>query len=165
MTACLDDAQAHAEAFDLAHLAEHLQGIEGAVDTDPALTVGSAKELVEATAKTILDGRGIIYGKSDDLPKLARAAFGALRQLPDDGPDAAKGAKIIKRTLSNLASVLQGLAEIRGLYCTGHGRASAARGISPRHARLAACAAATLATYLLDTHNETPLPSPRNGAT
>lgn len=131
----------------------------------PALAIGSAKELVEATAKTILDGRGIIDGKSDDLPKLAKAAFGALRQLPDEVPDAAKGAEIIKRTLSNLAWVVQGLAEIRGLYGTGHGCNGATRGISPRHARLAVGAAATLATYLLDTHKETPLPSPRNGAT
>jgi hypothetical protein len=76
-------------------------------------------------------------------------------------PDAAKGAEIIRRTLSNLASVVQGLAEIRGLYGTGHGRSGKVRGVGARHARLAVGAAATLATYLLDTHQETPLPSPR----
>ncbi len=162
VTARLDDAKAHAEAFDLAHLGEHIRRIEGAIDADPALAIGSAKELVETTAKTILEGRGIAYGKSDDLPKLAKATFAVLRQLPDDVPDAAKGAEIIKRTLSNLASVVQGLAEIRSLYGTGHGRGGAARGVSPRHARLAVGAAATLATYLLDTHKETPLPAPGN---
>lgn len=158
MIARLDDAKAHAEAFDLAHLGEHVRRIEGAIDADPALAIGSAKELVETTAKTILESRGIAYGKSDDLPRLAKATFGVLRQLPDDVPDATKGAEIIKRTLSNLASVVQGLVEIRSLYGTGRGRAGTARGVSPRYARLAVVAAATLATYLLDTHKETPSP-------
>ena len=129
---------------------------------DPALAIGTAKELVETTAKTILDGSGITYGKSVDLPKLAKAPFGARHQLPDDVPDAAKGAEIIKRTLFKLAPVVQGLAEIRGLYGTGHGRSGKVRGVGARHARLAVGAAATLATYLLDTRQEPP--SPPRGA-
>jgi len=44
VTARLDDAKAHAEAFDLAHLGEHVRRIEGAIDADPALAIGSAKE-------------------------------------------------------------------------------------------------------------------------
>lgn len=161
VTARLDDAKAHAQTFDLAHPGEPVRRIEGAIDTDPARAIGPAEELVETTAKTILDGSAIAYGKSADLPKLARPTFAALRQLPDDIPGAAKGAEIIRRTLSNLASVVQGLAEIRGLYGTGHGRSGKVRGVGARHARLAVGAAATLATYLLDTQQETPLPSPR----
>ena len=160
VAARLDDARAYAETFDLAHLDEHIRRIESAVDTDPALAIGSAKELVETTAKTILDARQIPYGKADDLPKLTKAVCGALGQLPDGVPEAAKGAEVIRRTLSNLASVAQGLAELRGLYGTGHGRSGTARGLGPRHARLAVGAAATLATYLFDTHKESPLPSP-----
>jgi hypothetical protein len=68
VTARLDDAKMHAETFDLAHMGEHIRRIEGAIDTDPAAAIGSAKELVETTAKTILDQRGVAYGKNDDLP-------------------------------------------------------------------------------------------------
>lgn len=160
VAARLDDARAYAEAFDLAHLDEHIRRIESAVDTDPALAIGSAKELVETTAKTILDARQIPYGTGDDLPKLTKAVCGALGQLPDSVPEAAKGAEVIRRTLSNLASLAQGLAELLGLYGTGHGRSGTARGLGPRHARLAVGAAATLATYLFDTYNESSLPSP-----
>jgi hypothetical protein len=60
---------------------------------------------------------------------------------------------------TNLASVVQGIAELRGWYGTGHGKDGKARGLSPRHARarLAVGSAATLAFYLLDTDRETPL--------
>ena len=160
VAARLDDARAHAEAFDLAHLHEHIRRIEGAVDIDPGLAIGSAKELIETTAKTILDARGTSYAKTDDLPKLTKAVCAALGQLPDGVPEAARGADAIRRTLSNLASIVQGLAELRSLYGTGHGRTGTSRGLKPRHARLAVGAAATLATYLFDTHKETPLPSP-----
>ena len=160
VAARLDDARAHAEAFGLAHLQEHIRRIESAVDSDPGLAIGSAKELIETTAKTILDARGTGYAKTDDLPKLTKAVCAALGQLPDGVPETARGADAIRRTLSNLASIVQGLAELRSLYGTGHGRTGTSRGLKPRHARLAVGAAATLATYLFDTHKETPRPCP-----
>jgi len=47
------------------------------------------------------------------------------------------------------------LAELRGLYGTGHGKHGKASGLSPRHAKLAVGAAATLTTFLFETHMET----------
>jgi hypothetical protein len=46
---------------------------------------------------------------------------------------AAKGAETIKRVLSNLPTIVQGLAELRGLTGTGHGKEGKARGLQPRH--------------------------------
>ena len=57
--------------------------------------------------------------------------------MRDDVPQAAKGAEMVKRVLSNLATIVQGVAELRGLYGTGHGKDGKARGLQPRHARLA----------------------------
>lgn len=49
----------------------------------------------------------------------------------------------------------QGMAELRNLYGTGHGpSAKTNRGIQPRHARLATGVAATLASFLFETHLE-----------
>jgi hypothetical protein len=62
---------------------------------------------------------------------------------------------VIKRLLSSLATIANGLAELRGLYGTGHGKHGKASGLSRRHAKLAVSAAATLATFLFETHNET----------
>jgi hypothetical protein len=54
--------------------------------------------------------------------------------------------------LSNLGTIGNGLAELRGLYGTGHGKTAE---LSARHAKLAVGAAATLATFLFETHKET----------
>jgi hypothetical protein len=152
----LADAKAFAEKFQLNHLSEHIKRIETSIDTDPAQAIGSAKELVETVAKTILTNRRITYGASDDLLHLGKAVFKALKQLPDDIPNAAKGADTIKKMLSNLASVIQGIAEMRGLYGTGHGKDGKAKGLQPRHARLVVGMATSLAVYWVDTDNETP---------
>lgn len=60
----------------------------------------------------------------------------------------------MRRLLGNLGNVAQGLAELRNLYGTGHGRTGSAKGLSARHARLAVGSAGTLATFLLETHEE-----------
>jgi hypothetical protein len=56
--------------------------------------------------------------------------------------------------LSNLATITNGIAELRNSYGTGHGKDSKAKGLGSRHAKLAVGAASTLAVFLLETHNE-----------
>jgi hypothetical protein len=66
-----------------------------------------------------------------------------------------RGSDIIKRLLSNLGTIGNGLAELRGLYGTGHGKHAKTGGLTARHAKLAVGAATTLATFLFDTHKDT----------
>lgn len=152
----LADAKAIATTFDAAHMAEQIHRIEASVDTDPALAIGTAKELVESCFKTICAERGIEYGK-EDLPQLAKKVFKSLKLVPEDIPEAAKGAQTIRVLLSNLATVVQGVAEIRSLYGTGHGKEGRAKGVSPRHAKLAVGAASALVTFIFETHLESAL--------
>jgi hypothetical protein len=128
--------------------------MEGAVDTDPELAIGTAKEFVESICKTILDERSIEYDTKDDLPALVKKSTKALRLTAEDISDDAKAAKTIKRMLNNLGTIVQGSAELRNAYGTGHGKSKieAKRGLTPRHARLAVGAAATLGVFLFETH-------------
>jgi len=73
--------------------------------------------------------------------------------VPEGIADAVKGAETIKRVLSNLGSIVYGLAELRNLYGSGHGRSGPLRGLTPRHARLAVSSAGALCTFLLETHD------------
>jgi hypothetical protein len=149
------DVRAAAQELNAPHLADTIRRIEAAVDADPSLAIGSAKELIETCCKTILSERGV----TEDLDKLelgplVKRTAKQLALVPESIPDSARGAESIRRVLSNLATVTQGLAEIRNLYGTGHGKDGKRRGLAPRHARLAVGAATTLATFLLDTHRE-----------
>lgn len=151
----LADAKAIATSFDANHIHDQIQRIEASIDADPALAIGTAKELVESCFKTILGERGIQYGSGEDVLELGKKVFKALKLVRDDVPQAAKGAETIKRVLSNLATIVQGVAELRGLYGTGHGKEGKARGLQPRHARLAVGAASSLVTFVFQTHIET----------
>lgn len=141
-------------SLDLPELHRQIQRMQSAVDDDPGLAIGTAKELVESVCKTILGQRNIGYAGDADIGQLVKDARKALGLIPDSIPNAAKGAESIRRLLSNLGSIAQGLSELRNLYGTGHGKDGGARGLSPRHARLAVGSAATLATFLLETHVE-----------
>ena len=140
-----------AETLHYPRLAEQVDLLVDAAESNPALAVGIAKETIETVCKSILEARGVQPGKPD-LGKLVRDTAKELELLPDSIPNNAKGAGTIKRLLSNLTQVSQGMAELRNLYGTGHGRGARDQSVRPRHARLAVNAAATLVTFLLETH-------------
>ena len=137
---------------DGSYVSRQITRMETAIINDPDLAIGTAKELVETCCKTILSERNIVVPKNSNLPQIVKIAIKELRLTPNDIPDAAKASKTIKRLLSNLATITQGIAELRNQYGTGHGKHAATKGLSARHAKLAVGAASTLAVFLIETH-------------
>lgn len=150
----LEAVRSVAEALNADYVTQQITRLEAAVASDPELAIGTAKEFVETICKTILRECGDAVSSNLDLPQLVRQVRERLDLLPEDIPEKAKGAETIKRLLSNLGSVAQGLAELRGLYGSGHGKDARVRALGSRHARLAVGAAATLAVFLFETYEE-----------
>lgn len=144
----LTDVEAASNKFDVVELKKHATRIRRSIGDDPEQAIGSAKELLETALKTVLEEHGQKSG-TDDLPKLMRRAQKELELDPRDIDGALPGADKIKRTLSNMAQLVDGVAHVRNLYGTGHGR-SRARELGIAHARLVVNAAVSLATFLLD---------------
>lgn len=151
----LDDLKQKADNLNANHLAEQIRRMEDSVETDPTLAIGTAKELIETCCKTILAERGKTLTGTPDIPILTKETLKELKLVPEGVPNSARGADVIKRILSNLSTVGHGLAELRGLYGTGHGQHGSTAGLAPRHAKLAVGAAATLAIFLFETHEQT----------
>ena len=143
-----------ADALDANWMRGEVQRLERAVDTDPSLAVGTAKDLVETCCKTILTRRNVDMPKTADLPKLVRLVATELKLVPDGISEATKGANIIRGILTNLAVLTHGLAELRGLYGSGHGRDGKHRGLGPRHARLAVATAVAFIDFVTETYHE-----------
>lgn len=137
---------------DATYVTQQITRMEASVVNDPDLAIGTAKELVETCCKTILHDRGVEIPKNADLPQLVKLTSKELHLTPEDIPDEAKASETIRRLLNNLASITQGIAELRNKYGTGHGKLSKAIGLTPRHAKLAVGAASTLAVFLVETH-------------
>ena len=151
----LDGIKENAAEFDAKHLAEQIRRMEQSIESDPPLAICTAKELIETTCKTILAERGKPVTGTPDIPTLTKETLKELKLVPDSVPDSARGSDVIKRLLSNLGTIGNGIAELRGLYGTGHGEHGQTSGLNARHAKLAVGAAATLTTFLFETHKET----------
>jgi len=151
----LDDLKQKAQSLDANHLTEQIRRMEDSVETDPSLAIGTAKELIETCCKTILAVRGVAISGTPDIPTLTKTTLKELNLVPEGVPSAARGADVIKRLLSNLSTVGHSLAELRGLYGTGHGQHGSTAGLTTRHAKLAVGAASTLAVFLFETHEQT----------
>lgn len=139
---------------DTSYVLRQITRMEAAVENDPSLAIGTAKELVETVCKTILKERSIKLTGNKNLPKLVKATAKELKLTPSDIADDAKASDSIKRLLSNLATITNGVAELRNSYGTGHGKEAKSRGLTSRHAKLAVGSASTLAIFLVETHNE-----------
>jgi hypothetical protein len=136
---------------DAAMILDSFARIDRALPGDPAQAIGSAKELVEATAKTVLLELGVPFdGRTAQLPSLVDAAQRALLLHPQQhalGPD---GTNSVKRILGGLMTIALGLGELRNDgWGTGH--AAHRVGLRPRHAHLAVNVAQTWRRLVLDT--------------
>ncbi len=134
------------------YLSRQITRMEAAIEADPDLAIGTAKELVETCCKTVLAAAGVEPAKNWKMPRLLKETATQLQLTPEGVPDQAPAANTIKGVLGSLGQIVHGLAELRNEYGTGHGRAPGAGGLQARHARLAAGAASTLAMFLFETH-------------
>jgi hypothetical protein len=135
-------------------MAKAIERMERSIDTDPELAIGTAKELAESCCKSILTKREIEFSKGADLNDLTKLLVKELQLVPDGVSDQAKGAENIRLILRNLTQLTNNLAQLRGMYGTGHGKDGQHRGLQPRHARLAVGSAVAFIDFVAETYRE-----------
>jgi hypothetical protein len=135
------------------YISQQINLMESSIDAAPHVAIGTAKELIETCCKTVLEGRNKEVDENWNITRLVKATTDELELSPASVSDEKKASQTIKRILGSLSSVIQGIAELRNDYGSGHGKDGNFVGLGPRHARLAVGAASTLAAFLLETHN------------
>jgi len=129
--------RAAADFLDARFMQDQLSRAESAVQNDPALAIGTAKELVETCCKTMLGKLSIEIPEGIELPRMANMLLEELELLPRTVDAADKGADALRALLGNFANIPHRLAELRNLYGTGHGKDGKFQGLEPHHAQLA----------------------------
>ena len=120
MAVPLEDVEDVANRLDVIELNRHAARIRHSLRDDPEQALGSAKELLESVLKAVLNIEG--ERASNDIPTLLRQAQRELDLDPRSVGEDVPGKETIRRTLSNLGQIVIGVAEVRNLYGTGHGR-------------------------------------------
>lgn len=140
------------EAFDSDYISSQIDLMLNMKDENPTEAIGKAKELIESCCKTILELEGCAVEKDWEVPRLVDETFKHFHLMPKKIADDIKGAKSIKAILGNLKAIAQGIAELRNLYGSGHGKPSSYKGLEGRHASLAIGSSTTLVRFLWDSY-------------
>lgn len=140
-----------ADNFSSEEMMAQIKRMENAIEDDPELAIGCAKEIIESCCKHILTEENIVFDKNIEIPKLIKTTCETLELIPQNIQNNVKGAETIKRIIQQLAALPHGLAELRNFYGTGHGRGQKSK-LSSRHARLAVGASSTVVIFLHDTY-------------
>ncbi|MBE5471744.1 abortive infection family protein [Mycobacteroides abscessus] len=118
-------------------------------EDDPALALGSAKDLLEAIAKFVLDELSWPYGDSDDFNKLWHFARERLGLLPQDvaaGPAQSQ----VRAILQSSWTIASKVNELRNDHGTGHGR-TLPTGVTAEIAQMVVREACSVAELVLGT--------------
>jgi hypothetical protein len=138
------------------YVSQQVTRMDAALSGDPALAIGTAKELLETVCRTILSERKIALPKDDDLPKLVRLAITSLPVIPDTIPDKKRWEKTIERFVNNLVSTGQVIAELRNEFGTGHGKQAGHQGLQVHHTKFLVHGTTAIAVFLFEVHSTNP---------
>lgn len=127
----------------------------GAIHKDTDLAIGTAKELLETTCKSILRQKNETINSDWTLPQLLKATTNSLDFTPKEAGDPEKAEKAIKQILGGIASIVQGVGELRNGYGTGHGKDSDFIGLEIKYAKLLVGVVSEIAILYLATNGET----------
>ncbi|MBD3781620.1 MAG: abortive infection family protein [Micrococcales bacterium] len=116
--------------------------------TDPALLIGTAKELLESVSKYVLEELGMPVNDKMDYNQLWHLARERLNVLPQQVDPNLPGAEAIRAIHQSTWNIADQVNRLRNLQGTGHGR-TLPTGVSEDLAMLVVREAATVADYML----------------
>ena len=113
---------------------------------DPEGAITSARTLLEAVCKHILDESGAQYDDDADLPKLYRVTAEALDLAPSQQSE-----DNFKRIFGGCQTVVENLGSLRNKLSDAHGKGKSLMRPKPRHAELAVNLSGAIAMFLVET--------------
>lgn len=138
-----------------AYVNSKINTMTDAIHKDTDLAIGTAKELLETTCKSILKQKGASIDPNWTLPQLLKETTSSLDFTPKEADDPAKADKAIRQILGGIASIVHGVAELRNGYGTGHGKDADFKGLEIKYAKLFVGVVSEIAILYLATNGET----------
>lgn len=126
-----------------------------ALPEDTDLAIGTAKELLETVCKSILAAKEEVVPKTWDFPRLFKEMAKkvvALDTVNIENPQVAQ--KSIQQVIGGLNSIIQGVAELRNAYGSGHGKDAGFQGLPSEYAQFIVSIASDIAVFVLSINGE-----------
>jgi hypothetical protein len=137
------------KARDLGEVDKEFERSLAHVESDPPAAIAAACSILESLFKVYIEDNGLELRADQSLKPLWKTVSKNVGFDP-----AAVEDEDIKKILSGMNSVVDGIGSLRTHRSTAHGQGRKAYRIQPRHARLAIHASHTLVGFLLETWDE-----------
>lgn len=146
------DLEKLTEIFNNDYIEKQMKLMKDLIETHPADSIGKSKELLESCFKFILDNENIDYKDSDKLQDLRQKVF-VMLNLDSNKNNSAKSNKEVKKILSSLTQVIDGINNLRNREGDGHGKGKDFIELPPRYARLVVNSSIALVRFIWDTYD------------
>lgn len=137
-----------AEVFESAYVHRQISRMQEAVHGHPELAIGTAKEWLETTCKTVLAELGADIADGE-MPGLVKSTLKALPPDMSGAADPKRPQNAIERLLGNLSGLGAAVAEVRNACGTGHGQHAGTGDLQPTYALLVVNATIAIVTYIV----------------
>ena len=126
-----------------------------AIRKDTDLAIGTAKELLETTCKSILKQKAVVVDSNWTLTQLLKATTNALDFTPKEAANPESAERSIKQILGGISSIVHGVSELRNSYGTGHGKDADFKALEAKYAKLLVAVVSEIVILYLSTNGET----------
>lgn len=137
-----------------AYVNSKINTMTDAIHKDTDLAIGTAKELLETTCKSILKQKGVSVEPDWTLTQLIKTTTNNLDFTPKEAAEPDKADKAIRQILGGISSIVHGVAELRNSYGTGHGKDADFKGLEIKYAKLFVGVVSEIAILYLATNGE-----------
>jgi hypothetical protein len=131
---------------DLGAVGQEFNRALSSIESDPAAAITAACAILEALCKVYIEDEDLAMPSDQSIKPLWKVVQSNLRLDPSQVSD-----QDLKRVLSGLASIVDGVGAFRTHSGSAHGRGRASAVPASRNARLAVHSAHTLAVFVLET--------------
>ncbi|MBB3186101.1 abortive infection family protein [Microbacter margulisiae] len=125
-----------------------------AVSSDTDLAIGTAKELIETACKSILKKHGKESDPNWNLGKLFKETSDILDFKPKKATNPDKADTSVKQILKGITTLINGVAELRNAYGSGHGKESDFQMLESKYAKLIVGTVSEIVIFILATDGE-----------
>lgn len=136
------------------YISSKIKLMNRALDSESDLAIGTAKELIETICKSILKKYLITPDKEWDLGRLLKETNKWLCFKPKEVENPENAERSVKQILGGISAIIQGIAELRNAYGTGHGKVADFRPLEASYAKLVVGLASELAIFYLHVNGE-----------
>lgn len=147
----IEESNHISDKFNNIYIEKQIRLMRSMIEESPADSIGKSKELLESCFKYILDDLGELYENNITLQQLRKRVFSVLNLDAKQNINAQSNSEV-KKILSGLTQIIDGINNLRNEKGDGHGKGKNFLELPPRYARLVVNSTISIVRFVWETY-------------